>query len=184
MIMKKRLTALLLTAVFMCSLTGCVFFKAQSNALTAEDAERLACEHFGFELADCTFNRTELDEGEYEVEFIHDGKEYEVHVMIATGTVTEIDIDNGYKYSDGNTSDTVGDTSAVLNTMTEDEAKGIAFAHLGLNAEDCTVTRIEFDDGKYEIEFVCNGKEYDVEVHSKTGAVTELDVDRLEGILD
>lgn len=62
----------------------------------------------------------------------------------------------------------------------------IAFEHFDLEEEDCTVRKAELDEGKYEIEFVCGSREYDIEIDAYTGKVRERDVeyndDRIETV--
>ena len=62
-----------------------------------------------------------------------------------------------------------------------DKAKEIALSHAGLNSNQVTFvkTQKDFDDGiqKYELEFYCNGKEYDYEVNAVNGQIIQYDYD-------
>jgi len=60
----------------------------------------------------------------------------------------------------------------------EEKAKELAFEHFELNAADCTVIKIQLDEGKYELEFVCAGREYDVEIDAYSGAVREMEIEK------
>ena len=62
-----------------------------------------------------------------------------------------------------------------------DKAKEIALAHAGLSANQVTFVQanMDFDDGiqKYNIEFYCNGQEYDYEINSYNGQIIQFDYD-------
>ena len=62
-----------------------------------------------------------------------------------------------------------------------DKAKEIALAHAGLSADQVTFVQanMDFDDGiqKYDIEFYCNGKEYDYEINASNGQIIQYDYD-------
>ena len=57
-------------------------------------------------------------------------------------------------------------------------AKQIAADHLGCDASELRVTDFERDDGKYELEVIWNGVEYDFEIGIASGKVREVDRDR------
>ena len=58
-----------------------------------------------------------------------------------------------------------------------EKAKTIAVEDAGLSVSNVnfTKTNLETDDGvqKYEIEFTCNGNEYDYDINAQTGAIME-----------
>ena len=62
-----------------------------------------------------------------------------------------------------------------------DKAKEIALAHAGLSADQVTFVQanMDFDDGikKYDIEFYCNGQEYDYEINASNGQIIQFDYD-------
>ena len=62
-----------------------------------------------------------------------------------------------------------------------DKAKEIALAHAGLSADQVTFVQasMDFDYGiqKYDIEFYCNGKEYDYEINASNGQIIQYDYD-------
>ena len=49
------------------------------------------------------------------------------------------------------------------------DAKDIVFGSLGIDEEDAYKKQFKLDDGKYELEFVYNGVEYEYEVSAYTG---------------
>ena len=57
-------------------------------------------------------------------------------------------------------------------------ATRIAADHLGCDASELRVTDFERDDGKYELEVIWNGVEYDFEIGIASGKVREVDRDR------
>ena len=70
---------------------------------------------------------------------------------------------------------------AAGNTMTREEAMQAALDYAGLKAEQVTFTKVQMDrdDGRqvYEIEFVCNGIEYEMDVDIHTGRIYDTDRD-------
>ena len=73
--------------------------------------------------------------------------------------------------------------NTVNNTgeISLDKAKEIALSHAGLSADQVTFVQanMDFDDGiqKYDIEFYCNGQEYDYEINSSNGQIIQFDYD-------
>ena len=70
---------------------------------------------------------------------------------------------------------------AAGNAMTKEEAMQAALDYAGLKAEQVTFTKVlmDHDDGRqvYEIEFVCNGIEYEMDVDVLTGRIFDTDRD-------
>ena len=68
--------------------------------------------------------------------------------------------------------------------MTEDEAKEIALAQVGMNAEDVNFKKVKLDedDGRvaWEIEFVAGGMEYEFDIDAGTAAIVEMDIDKAD----
>ena len=60
-----------------------------------------------------------------------------------------------------------------------EDAKSIALQDAGLNAGQVYFKKVQLDrdDGRtvYEVEFLCNGYEYEYEIDSKTGSILERD---------
>lgn len=74
---------------------------------------------------------------------------------------------------------------AAGGMMTKDEAMQAALNYAGLKAEQVTFTKVhqDLDDGRqvYEIKFVCNGVEYEMDVDVLTGRIFDADRDYFEG---
>ena len=73
---------------------------------------------------------------------------------------------------------TEGQTAAETS-LSEEEAKQIAFDHAGVQEADVTGLRIglDYDDGvrKYDVEFYSGNKEYDYEIDAATGNILGYD---------
>lgn len=65
--------------------------------------------------------------------------------------------------------------------ITKEEAEAIALAHAGLTADQVRFDRTEYDGDdrypEYEIEFYCDGWEYQYEVHAETGEIIQSEKD-------
>lgn len=71
--------------------------------------------------------------------------------------------------------------SGTNSSITETQAKEIALEDAGVNASDVTGIRVnkDWDDGRayYDVEFYVVNKEYDYEIDSATGNITDRDFD-------
>ena len=61
--------------------------------------------------------------------------------------------------------------------ITLSDAKDIVFDSLGIDEDDAFQKMFKLDDGKYEIEFVYNGIEYEYEVSAYTGQIIKSETD-------
>ncbi len=158
-----------------------------------DKAIELAINHFGLNAADCTVRKVELDEGKYEIEFVCGNKEYDVEINAFSGKVRERDVE----YNDDHGGTAFGDATRIPDTtlipdttqipdttakapdgiISAERAKTLAIEHFGLKAENCRFVRTELDGRKYEIEFVCDQKEYEAEVNAYTGEILEASVE-------
>ena len=68
-----------------------------------------------------------------------------------------------------------GETQNEVLTM--EKAKEIAIAYLGIDEADIVYTEYELDNGRYEFEFRLKDVEYDIDVDSRTGVVSDVDKD-------
>nr|WP_302660662.1 PepSY domain-containing protein [uncultured Clostridium sp.] len=82
---------------------------------------------------------------------------------------------------DNNTNNVQNNIVNNTGDISVDKAKEIALSHAGLSADQVTFVQanMDFDDGiqKYEIEFYCNGQEYDYEINSSNGQIIQFDYD-------
>lgn len=162
-------------------------------------AKSTALSHAGVKEADI-FNYSwemDYDKGKmvYEIEFSSAGYEYDYDIDALTGEVIwnqkEADDDyikpasgnnNGTGSSTGNstgsTEDNKGNGSPVISP---DSAKSAAFNHAGISAERAKNVRcgLDYENGQqiYEVEFTCDGYEYDYDINASTGAVLQHKVE-------
>ena len=63
-----------------------------------ENAKQIAVAHAGLSIEQVTFSKAELDEEDdirvYEIEFIHNGVEYEYTINACTGEIMDWEIDD------------------------------------------------------------------------------------------
>ena len=95
-----------------------------------------------------------MDEIRKAVQEIIDRKNIELYVTVK---------DNGYL--------------AEGNYIGREEAKKIALRELGLKAENITYAECDLENGIYELEFLVNGVELEVNVNADSGAVVNVDWD-------
>ena len=166
-------------------LCGC---SGKRDAIGEERAIELAAEHRGVGAEDCSILGVELDDGKYEVELVCDNTKYEIEIDAYTGKAVTTDVkynidvsDTDNKVTDGGSADTTvtEETTAKApdGIITVERAKEIAINCFSLNADECSFVRAELDGAEYDVEFICNGKEYDVEIDARTGNVLETDVE-------
>ena len=73
-----------------------------------------------------------------------------------------------------------GFNALAANTkITADQAKEIAVKRAGVPGARYTKVKLDYEHGRYEyeIEFLYNGYEYDVEVDANTGHILDFDVE-------
>ena len=96
---------------------------------------------------------------------------------------TESSIQNSNESNVQNSSESNTQNNNVNNIgeISLDKAKEIALSHAGLSSDQVTFVQAnkDFDDGiqKYDIEFYCNGKEYDYEINAANGEIIQYDYD-------
>ena len=95
----------------------------------------------------------------------------ESNVQNSSESITQ---NNNVNNAENNNINNTGDISL-------DKAKEIALSHAGLSSDQVTFVQAnkDFDDGipKYDIEFYCNGKEYDYEINASNGEIIQYDYD-------
>ena len=120
-------------------------------------------------------------------------KKLSLAAIIVTVSISLVACTNSGTASNGNQNNTESGTqnsnesNAENNTVNNtgeislDKAKEIALSHAGLSADQVTFVQanMDFDDGiqKYDIEFYCNGQEYDYEINSYNGQIIQFDYD-------
>ena len=104
-------------------------------------------------------------------------KKLSLAAIIVTVSISLVACTNSGTASNGNQNNTVNNTGEI----SLDKAKEIALSHAGLSADQVTFVQanMDFDDGikKYDIEFYCNGQEYDYEINASNGQIIQFDYD-------
>lgn len=160
----------------------------------SDKAKEVALKHAGFNEADVLMEKTELDyemqKMVYEVEFTHNGIEYDYVIDATTGEIIQnfSEKDDDYYVApstNNNTNSNTGNQSKPSSTVnnsssvSEAQAKQAALSHAGVKESDVSFYRVEkeYDDGvlKYEIDFMVGNVEYDYEVNANTGAIIKAE---------
>ena len=161
---------------------------ATADQITLEEAQTAALTDAGVAAANATFTEGKLDydDGQalYDVDFYTADAKYEYEINAATGSVYSRSKET---FSAAPTQDTTpatepdpvpagSDTAGSAPAATGMEAaKAAALADAGFTEDQVYLSKCEadYDDGVlcYEIEFCCNGWEYDYEIYGETCAV-------------
>lgn len=119
--------------------------------------------------------RIELDDGEYEVKVLSEGKKYELEIDAYTGAVKEIDSENLDDDDDKNNNrdkDKKPAKKSEKARLTIEDARKIA-----LSKTNGEIIEEESDDDSYEFEIQFNSKEYTIEINAFTGKIDKFEVD-------
>ena len=146
---------------------------SETGMLTAEEIRAIALLKVPGEII-----KIELDDGEYEVRVLSEGKRYELEIDAYTGAVKEIDsknLDNDDDKNNNRDKDKKPAKKSEKTRLTMDEARKIA-----LDKADGTVVEEKLDGDEYKFEIHLNGKKYEIEVYADTGAITEYEVEDLD----
>ena len=138
-----------------------------------EGAKKIALERAGVTAEQAVFTKAYLDEDdgrqEYEIEFYVDQTEYEMDVDAATGEVNDFETE-------------AHALAAADGQITEDQAKQIALAKVGLKEESVTLKKVKLDedDGRtvYEVEFTAAGMEYEFDIDATTGEIVKFEAEK------
>ncbi len=141
--------------------------------LTLEEAKAAALEHAGVNESEVTNVKTEFDYKDgvngIEVEFDTSSYEYEYEINADNGNIIKVS------------------KEAVLwqtpqEAISAEDAENIALEHAGLSRNDVTFIKTEYDidgnRGKYEIEFICGGNEYEYDI-SAGGEIIKFEIDEI-----
>ena len=152
----------------------------KTEKLTAEEAKAIALKHAGLTEAEVTGLRSEYDADDgvahWDIDFRSGDFEYDYEVHAETGKVLKSE-----KEYDPEKAPVVKEEKPAAK-LTAEEAKDIALKHAGLTAGQVKGLRAQYDvdDGvpEWEVEFYCDGMEYDYEIHAETGKIRSWDKER------
>ncbi len=141
----------------------------RGSYITREEAVQKALEAVGLtveQVAGRIETDLDFDRGQYlyEVEFIAEGKEYEVELVATTGEVFKVNVDQ-ITYVEPAGTAYIGVT----------EAKRIALEEVNLAEDQVVFVEVELEKHRgthvYEVEFTYQGSEYKFKINATTGAI-------------
>ncbi len=165
------------------------------------EAKAAAVAHAGVKKAEITRYEVEMDYERgtmvYEIEFHHNGREYDYDIDAVTGEVlwSDSERDDDYRpakqpqnsqnqqpQEQQNSQQQSKPAPAEDGYIGKEAAKAAALAHAGLSEAQVSRMKCELDreDGRvvYEIEFKCDGMEYEYEIDASSGSVLKYDKER------
>ena len=113
-------------------------------------------------------------------------KRLSLAAIIVIVSISLVGCTNSGEVSNSNNQSSVSNVSSsnnsnTTNKITIEQAQEIALKHAGLTKDQVSFIKIEndIDNGleKYDIEFYCNGKEYDYEINAANGQIIKYDYD-------
>lgn len=153
-----------------------------------EAAKEAALSHAAISADSVTYSNAWLDYDDgrpehYEVEFIVDGVEYQYEIDLYSGAVLACEMEhqdspNGSHHENSSGHHNAANPAADIGI---EAAKEAALSHAGLAASQVSKLEVDYDydDGLavYEVEFKCNGYEYEYKIDAATGTVLEYEID-------
>lgn len=125
--------------------------------------------------ANAVITQRELDDdGVYELEVVSGGIEYDYDVDAFTGKILKAEKDD----RDNNRSDSQTTVQTSSGYISAERAKQIAKEYL--KNSSARVTDCELDDGKYDLEVISGGFEYEFEISATTGKILDVEKDELD----
>ncbi len=162
---------------------GPALSQSDTPAVTEADAEELALADAGLQDAVFSATRTDFDDGRlrYEVEFFAGGYEYDYEIDAETGDILSSDRERDPRAATAKTTTAPAPTADPNGDIGQDAAVAVALDHAGLTEDQ--VSRLKCkrdrDDGRieYEIEFKCDGYDFEYTVDAASGAILDHERD-------
>ena len=131
---------------------------AASARITSEEARAIAYPHAGVKESDAYDRSWERDDGCYEVEFSHDGWDYDYTVSY------EGKVLRSHREPDDDRPKTTkpAETQPKSERISAEKALSIALNHAGVT--DARDKDVEWDDGRWEVSFDSGRTEYDYKI--------------------
>lgn len=156
--------------------------------ISSEDARNAALSDAGIAASEATFTKEKLDYEDgiavYDLEFYTSTEEYEYEINAATGAVYSKSAEafqGSHTQHNGNGHSHSSQASGSSSDIGMEAAKSMALAHAGLSADRVSFSKVELDtdDGLfvYEVEFYCDGREYEYKLLASDGSVLEYEMD-------
>ena len=131
---------------------------AASTRITSEEAKAIAYAHAGVKESDAYDRSWERDDGCYEIEFSHDGWEYDYTVSY------EGEVLRSHREPDDDRPKATkpAETQPKSERVSAGKALSIALNHAGVT--DARDKDVEWDDGRWEVSFDSGRTEYDYKI--------------------
>ena len=131
---------------------------AASARITSEEARAIAYAHAGVKESDAYDRSWERDDGRYEIEFSHDGWDYDYTVSY------EGKVLRSHKEPDDDRPKAAQptETQPKSGRISAEKALSIALSHAGVT--DARDKDVEWDDGRWEVSFDSGRTEYDYKI--------------------
>ena len=145
---------------------------AQSKTITLDEAKAIAYAHAGVTESDAYDRSYERDDGIYEIDFDHEGWEYEYHISLEGEILNsrkELDDDRPAAQTQPAKTKPVETKPSEQKTtekksdrISAEKALSIALGHAGVS--DAFDREVEWDDGRWEVSFQSGRTEYDYDI--------------------
>ena len=150
---------------------------SSNNALTKDDAQRIALEHAGVKVEDArrisVATDTENGVRIFEVEFHTSDNEFDYEIDVNTGEIL------GFSFYIHDLNNLPPSTNEDLIGL--DEALNVAIERAGVSKDNIRQLSVEFDNYKktatYEFEFRADRREFEVIVNATTGDIIRFERD-------
>lgn len=140
---------------------------AQTKTITLDEAKAIAYAHAGISESDAYDRSYERDDGIFEIDFDHDGWEYEYHISREGEILNSLkDRDDDRRPAQTQPAETKPaeqkTTEKKSDRISAEKALSIALGHAGVS--DAFDREVEWDDGRWEVSFQSGRTEYDYDI--------------------
>jgi uncharacterized membrane protein YkoI len=140
---------------------------AKSDKISPEEAKAIAYAHAGVRESDAHDRSWELDDGRYEIEFSHDGWEYDYLVSLE-GKVLRSHREKDDDHHHSKATQPTQSNESRSDRISAEKALSIALNHAGVT--DARDRDVEWDDGRWEVSFESGRTEYEYHI-SASGSI-------------
>ena len=134
---------------------------AKSDKISPEEAKAIAYAHAGVRESDVHDRSWELDDGRYEIEFSHDGWEYDYLVSLE-GKVLRSHREKDDDHHHSKATQPTQSNESRSDRISAEKALSIALNHAGVT--DARDRDVEWDDGRWEVSFESGRTEYEYDI--------------------
>lgn len=149
-----------------------------SDAVTLDEAKKIAINHAGTPEGSVTFTKTKMDTDDgikiYEIDFTAGNVEYEYDINADTGEIISSDKD-----TEKISATTADSQTSVL--IPSSQAVRIALVDAGVKEKDATIDPVDLDAENgvqyYDVKFRAGNIEYEYDIDAQTGEILSSDKD-------